>query len=51
MEMVRPWKFSCAAIIFVWPAGTPFMSEAHFRAIFSAVSTASAPEFISNTLS
>jgi hypothetical protein len=46
IEIVRPWKLPDMTTTFARPSGTPFTSWPHLRAIFRAVSTASAPVFI-----
>lgn len=51
MVVVRPWKLSAATTILAWPSGTPLTSYPHLRAVFTAVSTASAPVFIGSTIS
>lgn len=47
--VVRPWKLFAATMIFAMPSGTPFTRYPHLRAVFTAVSTASAPVFIGST--
>lgn len=49
--VVRPWKLLPATTIFARPSGTPLTRYPHFRAVFTAVSTASAPVFIGSTIS
>ena len=49
--VVRPWKFEPATMISAVPSGTPLTRCAHLRAILTADSTASAPEFIGSTSS
>ncbi len=49
--VVRPWKLLPATTIFAISAGTPLTRYPHFRAVFTAVSTASAPVFIGSTIS
>jgi len=48
---VRPWKLSRHTIISACPSGTPFTVYPHLRAALTAVSTASAPEFIGSIIS
>lgn len=49
--VVRPWKLLAATTIFAIPSGTPLTRYPHFRAVFTAVSTASAPVFMGSTIS
>jgi hypothetical protein len=49
--VVRPWKLPSNVTMLARPAGTPLTSYPHLRAVFSAVSTASAPLFIGRTMS
>ena len=51
MEIVRPWKLFSATRISVCPEGIHLTVSPHLRAAFSAVSTASAPEFIGSAIS
>jgi hypothetical protein len=51
MVVVRPWKYPPATTISAAPSGTPLTWYAHFLAIFTADSTASAPELAGNTIS
>ena len=51
MVIVRPWKLPPATMMVALSAGTPLTSYPHLRAIFSALSTPSAPLFIGSTMS
>ena len=51
MLIVRPWKLPSATTMVAWPSGTPLTRWPQRRASLSAVSTASAPEFIGSTMS
>ena len=52
IDIVRPWKLLRQTMISALiPAGMPFTVSPHLRAALSAVSTASAPEFMSNATS
>ena len=49
--IVRPWKFPPATTTFARSGATPLTSYPHLRAVLIAVSTASAPEFMSSAMS
>ncbi len=49
--VVRPWKLPPATTIFAISPGTPFTRYPHLRAVFTALSTASAPVFTGSTIS
>ena len=51
MDSVRPWKLPSQVMICARSSGTPLTWYPHLRAVFSAVSTASAPEFIGSAAS
>ncbi len=48
---VRPWKLCSQVMISCLPFSTPLTRLPHRRAVFKAVSTASAPVFIGRTMS
>jgi hypothetical protein len=51
MLTVRPWKFSSTEKIKASFCGIPLTLYPHLRAIFTAVSTASAPVFMGKIMS
>jgi len=51
MVTVRPWKLLAQTMISACPSGIPLAVYPHFLAALTAVSTASAPEFIGSAMS